>query len=40
MQTEKTGVVYRIYHKGSMKSYIGKSVNPRKRIRDHLNGHS
>ena len=26
MQTEKTGVIYRIYHKGSMKSYIGKSV--------------
>ena len=38
METEKTGVVYRIYHKGSMKSYIGKTVNPDERIRDHLSG--
>ena len=37
---EKTGVVYRIYHKASMKSYIGKTVNPKKRIREHLNGKS
>ena len=40
MQTEKTGVIYRIYHKESMKSYIGKSVSPERRIYDHLNGHS
>ena len=40
METEKTGVVYRIYHKASMKSYIGKSVDPKKRIRTHLNGYS
>ena len=38
MQTEKTGVIYRIYHKGSMKSYIGKSVNPTKRFWEHQNG--
>ena len=38
MTTEKTGVVYRIYHKESMKSYIGKTIYPDKRIRDHLNG--
>ena len=36
---EKTGVIYRIYHKKSMKSYIGKTVNPEKRIRYHLNGY-
>ena len=40
METEKTGVVYRIYHKESMKSYIGRSVNPDNRIREHLAGHS
>ena len=40
MQTEKTGVVYRIYHKASMKSYIGKSVRPDRRIHKHLNGKS
>lgn len=34
---EKTGVIYRIYHKKSMKSYIGKTINPEKRIRDQLN---
>ena len=39
MQTEKTGVIYRIYHKETMKSYVGKSVDPERRIRDHLNGH-
>lgn len=38
MQTEKTGVIYRIYHKESGLSYIGKTVNPESRIRDHLNG--
>ena len=40
MQIEKTGVVYRIYHKESMKSYIGKTVNPKKRTRDHLSGNT
>ena len=39
MQTEKTGVIYRIYHKESMKSYIGKSVEFDKRIGAHLNGY-
>ena len=39
MQTEKTGVVYRIYHKASMKSYIGKSVRLTQRIREHFSGH-
>ena len=38
MQTEKTGVVYRIYHKASMKSYIGKSVRSIERINKHFNG--
>ena len=38
METEKTGVVYRIYHKESMKSYVGKSVHPQRRIREHLSG--
>ena len=36
--SEHTGSVYRIYHRISMKSYIGKSIYPEKRIRDHLNG--
>ena len=40
MRTEKTGVVYRIYYKGSMKSYIGKTTNFDKRIRKHFGGHS
>ena len=40
METEKTGVIYRIYHKGSMKSYIGKSIRPNERLREHLNGYS
>ena len=39
METEKTGVVYRIYHKESMKSYIGKSVRLTQRIREHFSGH-
>ena len=38
METEKTGVVYRIYHKGSMKSYVGKSMRPKERIQRHLSG--
>ena len=40
METEKTGVVYRIYHKASMKSYIGKSISPERRIPRHLSGWS
>ena len=40
MQTEKTGVIYRIYHRESMKSYVGKSVDPERRICDHLGGRS
>ena len=40
METEKTGVVYRIYHKASMKSYIGKSVEFDKRLRQHLGARS
>ena len=36
MQTEKTGVIYRIYHKESMKSYIGKSVNPESAYYNHF----
>ena len=39
MQTEKTGVVYRIYHKETMKSYVGKSIRPKKRIREHFHGY-
>lgn len=35
---EKTGVIYRIYHKASMKSYIGKTIAPERRIREHFNG--
>ena len=27
MQTEKTGVIYRIYHKESMKCYVGKTTD-------------
>ena len=35
---EKTGVIYRIYNRTNGKSYIGKTLHPEKRIRDHLNG--
>ena len=38
MQTEKTGVIYRIYHKESMKSYIGKTIHPDVRIHNHFSG--
>ena len=37
MATEKTGVIYRIYHKASMKSYVGKTVGFDKRIQVHFN---
>ena len=36
---EQTGVIYRIYHKESMKSYIGQTVHPEKRIQKHFNGY-
>ena len=39
METEKTGGIYRIYHKESMKSYIGKSVRPTQRISSHFAGY-
>ena len=35
---EKTGIIYRFYHKASMKSYIGKTIYPKRRIHKHLNG--
>lgn len=40
MKTEKMGVIYRIYHKKSMRSYVGKTVRFDTRIRQHFNGHS
>ena len=36
--SEKTGVIYRIYNRINGKSYIGKSINPDERIYKHLNG--
>lgn len=34
---EKTGVIYRIYHKETMRSYVGQTCLPERRIRDHFN---
>ena len=36
MQNQKTGVIYRIYHKETLKSYIGQTINFRIRINEHF----
>lgn len=37
MQRTKIGVIYRIYHKETSKSYIGQTTNYKKRIYTHFN---
>ena len=37
---EKTGVIYRICNKINSKSYIGQTIHPKRRMRNHLNSQS
>ena len=37
---ELKGVIYRIWNRVNGKSYIGKSIHAKKRIRSHINGYS